>query len=351
VQTSSAVQRLDGPARRPPLDPGDRGATYRWLDQRAVRVVTTFTDAVAITERVPGGDLKTRLSDTAGRDLAEFAVDRDSGSDVLSFRSADQGALRASGRPGAEPTLDWSNRQVYAMWKDKAEAAGASLEWQSGLVRARGARPVDFDRETIAVQTEWFDGFVARSTRSVGRRANPKTGAVVRGTSLESRLTRDNVDVGKSRWYPEEQIYVWSVPGLTSGDIDVDRMKAVGGWTFTPDLAWTNIQTYAFHYFHTLVATQGFVARSHAPRPKWLSQFTNAVMPTLVANEPGCDGLHWLDNTIYRPCCDIHDRCYSKYGCSSRSWWEWWSSWRCTGCNVVAVVCMSTRGPFYKSLE
>ena len=36
-------------------------------------------------------------------------------------------------------------------------------------------------------------------------------------------------------------------------------MKDVGGWTFTPDLAWANVQTYAFHYFHTLMSTQGFV--------------------------------------------------------------------------------------------
>jgi hypothetical protein len=109
------------------------------------------------------------------------------------------------------------------------------------------------------------------------------------------------------------------------------------------------VQTYAFHYFHTLVSSQGFVARAETPGRKWLAPLINAVSPALAANEPGCDGLHWLDDTIYRPCCDIHDRCYQKYGCSSRSWWEWWSSWRCTGCNVVAVVCMGTRGPFHQS--
>jgi len=69
------------------------------------------------------------------------------------------------------------------------------------------------------------------------------------------------------------------------------------------------------------------------------------------ANEPGCDGLHWLDGTVLRFCCDVHDRCYEKYGCSSRSWWQFWSSWTCDLCNAGAVFCFAGggngKGPFH----
>jgi hypothetical protein len=127
--------------------------------------------------------------------------------------------------------------------------------------------------------------------------------------------------------------------------MDAERMKDLGGWTFVPDLAWANVQTYAFHYFHTLVNTQGFVAATAPAARPWLRRLVDAVAPTLHANEPGCDGLHWLDGSIFRPCCDIHDRCYEKYGCSWKSWWEWWSGWKCVACNAGLTICIATRYP------
>ena len=57
------------------------------------------------------------------------------------------------------------------------------------------------------------------------------------------------------------------------------------------------------------------------------------------------------DGTVLRFCCDVHDRCYEKYGCSSRSWWQFWSSWTCDLCNAGAVFCFAGggngRGPFH----
>jgi hypothetical protein len=344
----NVVERLDAKAPARPVNPTDRGATYQWLDERAIRVTTTFVDAVVVTERVPGGDLRTRLSDNSGRELGEFAVDRvGAGSDVLTFKNGEEQFVRASGRPGAPPTLDWSNRQAYVMWKDKATETTVSLEWQGDLIRARAGPPVDFRRNTLEVRTDWLDGISAKATRTAGQRPHPKTGAPSRGTSFESRLTRDNAEVGRSRWYPEEQVYVWSIPGLTKGYLDADRLKDIGGWTFSPDLAWVNVQNYAFHYFHTLIATQGFVSGAPPPARSWLARLADAVAPTVYANEAGCDGLHYLDLTIIRPCCDAHDKCYEKYGCTWKSWWEFWSSWKCTGCNIVVTICiMSVFPPF-----
>lgn len=58
-------------------------------------------------------------------------------------------------------------------------------------------------------------------------------------------------------------------------------------------------------------------------------------------DEPGCDNLHWLDDTVYRPCCDDHDRCYRYYGCAQWSWWYWETLWGCTQCNLEVVQCFS----------
>jgi hypothetical protein len=348
VRSPNAVERLAPKAPAPPAAASDRGATFRWLEERATRVTTTFTDAVATTERIAGGDLRTSLTDAAGRELGEFTVDRiAAGSDVLTFKKGDEPVVRAAGRAGTQPSLDWSNRQAYAMWKDKADDPATALEWQGDLMRARGRAALDFGRDTLAVRTEWDDGFAAHGARSAGQRPHPTTGAPSRGTSFESRLLRDNVEVGRSRWYPEEQVYVWSVPGLTNGYLDAARMKDVGGWSFTPDLAWTNVQTYAFHYFHSVLQKQRFVADAKPAAGSWLARLANAIVPTVSANEPGCDGFHWLDYTIFRPCCDLHDRCYAKYGCSWRSWWEVWSSWRCDACNIGVTFCIISLYPPY----
>jgi hypothetical protein len=194
VRSPNAVERLAPTAPAPPASASDRGATFRWLEERAIRVTTTFTDAVATTERIAGGDLRTRLTDAAGRDLGEFTVDRvAAGSDVLTFRKGDQPPLRTAGRAGSQPSLDWSNRQAYAMWKDRADESATALEWQGDLIRARGRAALDFHRETLAVKTEWSEGFAAHGARSAGQRPHPTTGAPSRGTSIESRLLRDNI--------------------------------------------------------------------------------------------------------------------------------------------------------------
>lgn len=346
VRAPNAVERLTANAPAPRANAPDRGATFRWLEERAIRVTTTFTDAVATTERIAGGDLRTLLTDAAGRELGEFDVDRvAAGSDVLTFKKDGQQVVRAGGRAGPPPSLDWSNRQAYAMWKDKAEDPSKPLEWQADLIRARGSATIDFHRDTLSMKTDWGEGVVAVASRSAGQRPHPATGAPSRGTAFESRLLRDNIEVGRSRWYPEERVYVWSVPGLTKGYLDAERMKDLGGWTFTPDLAWTNVQTYAFHYFHTLIATQGFVSEAKPAARPWLARIADALVPAVYANEAGCDGFHWLDYTIFRPCCDAHDRCYEKYGCTWRTWWEPWSSWRCTGCNIGVTICITSLYP------
>ena len=87
--------------------------------------------------------------------------------------------------------------------------------------------------------------------------------------------------------------------------------------------------------------------KAKTPVRPWLARLADAIVPTVHANEPGCDGFHWLDYTIFRPCCDLHDRCYAKYGCTWHTWWEVWSSWRCDACNIGFAFCIMTRYPPY----
>jgi hypothetical protein len=61
----------------------------------------------------------------------------------------------------------------------------------------------------------------------------------------------------------------------------------------------------------------------------------------------GCTGLHWLDGTIFRPCCDKHDECFEKdcdRECTKWSWIKIWERWDCVACNIAAVLCFATGG-------
>ena len=152
-----------------------------------------------------------------------------------------------------------------------------------------------------------------------------------------TRLYESGVDVGRLGYYPQSKRLVWRFPGLTQGMVDEKRLERNGGWTFAPDMAWNNVQAVAFLRMHRQAKQQAALARHGV-----MARVAGFFAPALHANEPGCDGLHWLDNTVFRPCCDIHDRCYAKNGCTSSSWWEMWSSWRCDTCNMQVIWCFET---------
>jgi len=346
---AAPLRQLDSSTRQTSDDPTDRGATYYWLEGQAKRVTTRFTDAIAVADRDPQGDFKTRLTDLAGNELATFAVDRmDSANDVLEFKVGGASRLRAAGGPQLRPTLDWGNRQVYSLWKDLPATGDPRLEWRDTLMRPRRAPARDVEAAIVEIRTDWPEGLSAITVKGVEGRRNVLTGQPLRGHFFVGRLRKHDVEVGFTRWDVEERVLSWSFPGLTKGYLDSTRLERAGGWPFVPDMAWANIQAFAFHHFHSLVASQGFVAKRH---DGWMHRIAEFVAPTLSANEPGCDGLHWLDRTLFRPCCDQHDRCYEKSGCGWSSWWQWWSSWQCNVCNATAVFCFGSGGwpPYYPS--
>ena len=341
------VQALKDRIPPPSVTAGDRGVTYHSLERQATRVTTRFADAVALANRTADGQLSTRLTDLAGNDMVTFRVHHvDADSDSLEFAMADRPgapARHAARRAGLRPTLDWSNEQAYSLWKDRDALDRSSLEWQDTLMRPAGAAKRALGGSVLQTDTEWQGGFSSTVIRKMGTHVSYVTGRQTTGPVFVSTFKRDGVEVGSSQWWPQEQTFAWAFPGLTEGYVDASRLRPNGGWRITPDMGWMNTQNLAFYQFHTLVKERGTIS---ARREGWLQKVGALVAPILHANEPGCDGLHWLDQSIFRPCCDSHDLCYSRQdpNCTANSWWMWWSSWQCDQCNVYVVGCFVTGG-------
>ena len=275
---------------------GDWGVMYHSLENKAALVTTTFADAIAVAERGPDGHLSSRVTDLAGNEVARFKVHRvDAESDTLELTLPGQSARHAARRSGLRPTLDWSNQQAYSFWKDRN--ALDSLEWQDTLMRPVGARKRDVRNEALRIDTEWLGGDSASVIRKIGTHTSQVTKRKATGVVFISSFKSDGIEVGSSQWWPEEQAFAWSFPGLTEGYIDAARLQASGGWPFTPDMAWLNTQSLALYELHTTLAAKGRVSQKQGG---WLHTIGAFIAPALLANEPGCDYLHWLDQTIFR---------------------------------------------------
>ena len=357
-QSSSSVRTVPG-GTRIAGDPGKKGDTYYWLESRTERLTTRFADAVVVAERGPAGELRAKVSDADGNEGATFTAT----SNVLHYVPAAGTALHALNDSGERPTLDWANRQAYALWKDRP--AGAALAWKGGVIQPRAAPQRDLHHEIVELETEWADGLSVRSRRRSDVKYSlvdsvTKKNRLLAGTAVAGRVTKNGVEVGRSAWFERDKVFMWNIPNLTQGYIAPEHLKDFAGWPFTPDPAWINLQTLAFYHFKSLINTNGFVARAadRCPgtgRESMAARVADFFVPTLRANEPGCDGLHWLDGSVFRFCCDVHDLCYERVGCSYHSWWQIWTSWRCDACNAFAVWCFAAGGctcyPDYGWLE
>jgi len=336
VRTVPAGQRLS-------TNPGQKGATYYSLEGQTTRLTTRFADTVVVAERGFDGGLHAKVYDADGNDAGHFNIDRlDDASDVLQYVRPDGKILQALREPGVRPTLDWANRQAYSLLKDRVDPAAGTLQWQGGLMRPKGAAARDVEKATIELQTEWANGLVAKTVRRSVSRHEAFKGRAVNGDVLVSRVTQDGVEVGTVNWFVQDRLLMWDFPGLTKSYLGPEHLSQFGGdWPFKPDMTWLNLQTIAFYHFKTAIKAKGFVARAQTGPASRLLQF---FAPTLQADEPGCDGLHWLDGTVLRFCCDVHDICYSKNGCSSQSWWQIWTNWTCDFCNAWVVSCFAGGG-------
>lgn len=324
-------------------DPGKKGATYYGLEGQTIRFTTTFLDGTkAVAERGVDGDVQARLEQADGNEINRLRVDRNDGAnDVVQYVLPKGDSVQALIDTSVRPTLDWANRQSHRLYQDRVVSA-AGLEWREGLMRRAGVTAKDEEHEQVrVVETQWANGLSARTGRVRSTRGQQFDGHPVNGDILVTILTRDGVTLGVANYFTYERIYAWSLPGLTEGQVAEQHLKSRhGGWPFTPDMVWMNLQAIGLYHWKTAINQRGFVARQQPARNPIVQFFA----PTVSADEPGCDGLHWLDGSLLRFCCDVHDYCYQKSGCSSSSWWQVWTSWRCDVCNMAAIGCFASGG-------
>ena len=328
--------------------PGQKGATDYWLESQTTRLTARYDDAtVSVAERGSDGNFETKLTDRAGSEVGRFTVTRvgpdGNGGDALLHYVPQAGVpLHVYGDKSVRPTLAWANAQAYTLLKEGSTSDASTLEWQNGMMRRRGAARRDVNREPSELHTEWAGGLSVRTARKSAVNLKWGKDRVLNGEVLASRLMRDGVEIGVAYWFARDQVLIWEIPGVTSGSLTADHLSAFGGWPFKPDAEWLNLQTIAFYHFKTTMDEQGLVA-GRQPAVLWPGRVLNFFVAPVLA-DVGCDGLHWLDGTVLRFCCDVHDLCYEKRGCTSSSWWRVWESWTCTACNASVVVCFADGG-------
>jgi hypothetical protein len=376
------------------------GSTFHGLEARARRVTTTFPNAIVEVRRGEGQGMEAVLRNRAsGEERGRLQVEAHSRRVQWHDARAGHRLAEFALPEQATVSLDWAAFQLYALHEDETAAvagtpdvAGEDGAWDGHLRRNRRA----LDRGTSAgqlaarveqVETE-FDEVVVRA--ELDRHAQPERA----GKRVDySRFTatihdrRTGARRGFVRWFDTAQVLTWKIEGGSQGVILPERMR--GGWTFTPSMAWANVQAYQFatQAAKTLDPGEPFagaasglpgagtgiapfaqIARAVAPLPSAALAVSGAMARTVLSdvpalngswgrgwtfggraakatavNEPGCDNLHWLDGSIFRACCDQHDRCYETNGCSSSSWWWPFSgTWSCQRCNAQVAYCFCT---------
>jgi len=335
AQGNAAAQMVPGGQKRVG-NPGEKGATYYALEAQTSRLTTRFRDGhVAVAERSMTGGVRAALHDRAGNERARLKTNPSDGvHDMLQYEPTGGESFQALKDPSVKPTLDWVTRQAYTLAKDGT----ANLVWDNGALRPKGAARRDVEREIDEVETVWANGLSAKLTRQNYSRREIAKGRFVQGPALVTEVSLNGVAAGTGVWFEQAQVFAYALPGLVNGLVVIgpEELKAdFGGWPFTPDATWLSLQTIAMHQFKTQIAKQGFVAKCEAPQPNRLAQL---FFPTVYA-DVGCDYLHWLDGSVFRACCDQHDKCYEKRGCDISSWWLVWKSWSCDYCNMQAERC------------
>jgi hypothetical protein len=341
--------------------PGQKGATYYALERRSIRVTTEFLDGnIAVAERSIDDDIAANLKTPLGVDLNRVKVNRRGGGaeDTVQYSRPGAELIEAQAESGAAnpPTLDWLNRQSHHFYQDNVTSA-ASLRWQNGSIRKNGASTEDdaaSEAQTVqSVETVWSNGLVAKTRRQRLKAGDQFYGQPVSGDVLVTTISKDGIRVGTANYLVTDRIYTWKMPGVSEGLItNAHLTPRYGGWLFKPDMIWMNLQALGSYEWGRARAASSSTAVSKtasacaAPKPSLAQRLASLLSTPVYAapapNEEGCDDLHWLDGTMYRFCCDIHDLCYEKYGCTSRSWWR--LSWNCTRCNGEVVWCFAGGG-------
>lgn len=368
------------------------GNTFHALEARATRVTATFPDMTVEARRGEGQRVEAVLRTRAGQVRGRLQVTPETRR-VRWHGARANGAVADFALPDQSTvSLDWAALQLYALQDDEADGAAGVQEvsaedgaWDGHVRRGRRALRRGVSAGQLAsrasrIETE-FGNIVVRA--ELDTHVRPKRPG--RRTDY-SKFTATIVDAktgarkGFVRWFDTAQVLTWKIEGGSQGVIMPDRLP--GGWTFTPTMAWANVQAFQFatqtthaidaadplaNVFQgmfqrpTTAAPLAMLAKALTPLPSLAvagaAQTSLADVPALqgllqrswqfgggaALNEPGCDNLHWLDGSIFRACCDRHDQCYETNGCNASSWWwPFAGSWSCQRCNAAAVYCFCT---------
>jgi len=298
------------------------GARYQIIESEVESVVTRFKTAEVTSLRVTDGTVVTTLRNRSGQVISEAT------SQPVRFRLTPTAA--GSGEPVliGDRALDFINADAYLAWRNREPRRGAYKPLsKEAAALLTGDGPAELsdaedDVRSVTMLTKDYEA-LARRTPPNALIAQPDLPAFT--AALRKRDTGELVAV--LGWHEEAQMLVFSVKGEKPKGIS----KAVlpSGWSFQPNEAWADVQLLS-------------LMKSEKAHQQHLGVIATALRP-IVTNDPGCDMLHWLDGSMFRPCCDIHDACYETEWppCEAGKSWFFMGSWHCTTCNIQAIVCFA----------
>jgi hypothetical protein len=300
---------------------GEKGAYYYELDAQVLSTITETDVGTITTVRSVDGSVTATLV-SADKTTSQLSVDS---------RGALRVTIRDAGRKekvfrgqALDGSLDWAANQLRVLYSDAQRSTRGVMTQDGGFHRLivpgrRGiaSQAVAVDDDAVRRVTTRFTEVVAMSVRHPEGLYDPKVPAftaVIRDAGTGEEMAR-------MAWFEIDQVLKWATPDEKNYAVTAE---AIGGWKFHPTLSWANLQLFVF--------------KKAPPAPP----SKDGEGPDVVALDTiGCDGLHWLDDTIFRECCDRHDACYEKNGCTWKSWW-FQGSWRCIKCNIEALICFLT---------
>ena len=329
------------------------GPTHATWEQQAVRSTIRFKDLTVTSFRNPDGAVAASLTGGDGSVLATLDLDT-----TLRLKTRQPGEpdwFSSTEIPYAAadaPVLDWINLQLHSWWQDVEDLrtapehakvlrwsaddavedqgyfrpgpAGRSRQDAGGASRRPLAAELDYGNE-VARSRPTESGFATYlwAKASLNRRAGSDSGGG------REKLLAILV------WEEDRQTLSFSFGESEPEKREFYRLPAadlpLGFFPFEPTMSWANVQI----------------------RQTWLEQLRQSGS-IFEKNDPGCDGLHWLDNSSMRPCCDVHDNCYRARAmftgapCTAMSWyWPFCGTnpsctWSCQQCNVQVIQCFGT---------
>jgi|GEM_PF-1945689 hypothetical protein len=294
------------------------GARYHIIDSEVLSVTTRFHE-IEITSARDGTKLITTIRNRQGRVLGQSV------SEPVQIKLRPLSNAAADSVIINDRTLDFVNADAYVAWKHHEPRRGAYRPLSDeamalvGGVAAGELGDAETDVRSVRMLTAIYEAFSLRTNPALIRE-NPQFPTF----TVAVRDRRTNAVVANAGWHAAQRRFVMRVTGERS--ITVDAAALPHGWTFTPNEAWADIQLLSY--------LKGKATQS-------ASRAASTAFHVQPLNDPGCDYLHWLDGTVLRQCCDMHDACYETDWppCEAGKAWFFQDGWHCTQCNISVIEC------------